>query len=170
MLVRSDSLGALAFVGGRANGRKAATTLADTGKRHILEQEGLNAWGIWDFSDWDGLAAHLTKGFEYAKQRCTAYPRYVVQRELFDQFLQTYLPVVQSLRFGHPLAVESARRRAAGPALRPGHPRHQGRRPARAPRRGDPGRRPAAVPRLAVRRAASSTGRTPAPTWRRPAC
>jgi acyl-CoA reductase-like NAD-dependent aldehyde dehydrogenase len=107
-LISGPEIGALAFVGGRANGRKAATTLADTGKRHFLEQEGLNAWGIWDFSDWDGLAAHLRKGFEYAKQRCTAYPRYVVQRELFPDFLQVYLPVIQSLRFGHPLAVETS--------------------------------------------------------------
>ncbi|MPR00533.1 aldehyde dehydrogenase family protein [Modestobacter sp. I12A-02628] len=107
VLVRSPEIGALAFVGGRSNGGKVAANLLDTGKRHMLEQEGLNAWGIWDFSDWDGLAAHLRKGFEYGKQRCTAYPRYVVQRELVDRFLATYLPVVQSLRFGHPLAVES---------------------------------------------------------------
>lgn len=107
-LISGPEIGALAFVGGRANGRKAATTLADTGKRHFLEQEGLNAWGIWDFSDWSSLAAHLKKGFEYAKQRCTAYPRYVVQRELFPEFLEMYLPVVQSLRFGHPLAVETS--------------------------------------------------------------
>jgi acyl-CoA reductase-like NAD-dependent aldehyde dehydrogenase len=107
VLIRSDEIGCLAFVGGRANGRKAATSLADTGKRHFLEQEGLNAWGIWDFSRWDELAAHLKKGFEYAKQRCTAYPRYVVQRELFPAFLDMYLPVVRSLRFGHPLAVET---------------------------------------------------------------
>ncbi len=107
-LISSPDIGALAFVGGRANGRKAATTLADTGKRHLLEQEGLNAWGIWDYSAWDELAAHLKKGFEYAKQRCTAYPRYVVQRELFPAFLEMYLPVVRGLKFGHPLAVESA--------------------------------------------------------------
>jgi acyl-CoA reductase-like NAD-dependent aldehyde dehydrogenase len=107
-LISSPEIGALAFVGGRANGRKAVTTLADTGKRHFLEQEGLNAWGIWDFSGWDDLAAHLKKGFEYAKQRCTAYPRYVVQRALFPDFLRTYLPVVQNLRFGHPLAVETS--------------------------------------------------------------
>ena len=106
-LVRSPSLGALAFVGGRANGRAAATRLVDTGKRHFLEQEGLNAWGIWDFSDWDLLATHLKKGFEYAKQRCTAYPRYVVQRDLFPTFLETYLSVIATLRFGHPLAVEA---------------------------------------------------------------
>jgi len=104
-LISSPEIGALAFVGGRTNGRKAATTLADTGKRHLLEQEGLNTWGIWDYSGWDDLAGHLRKGFEYAKQRCTAYPRYVVQRELFPQFLEMYLPVVRSLAFGHPLAV-----------------------------------------------------------------
>jgi len=98
-LISAPEIGALAFVGGRTNGRKAATTLADTGKRHMLEQEGLNAWGVWDFSQWDLLAGHLKKGFEYAKQRCTAYPRYVVQRELFPEFLQAYLPVVDALRW-----------------------------------------------------------------------
>ncbi len=106
VLIRSEEIGCLAFVGGRANGRKAATSLADTGKRHFLEQEGLNAWGIWDFSSWEALAGHLKKGFEYAKQRCTAYPRYVVQRSLFPDFLETYLPVVRGVSFGHPLAVE----------------------------------------------------------------
>src|SRR5918997_1913314 len=101
-------LGALAFVGGRDNGGKVAAQLVDTGKRHLLEQEGLNCWGIWEFSDWEGLAAHLKKGFEYAKQRCTAYPRFVVQRDLVDKFLATYLPVVQSIKFGHPLAVDES--------------------------------------------------------------
>ncbi|MFI6446310.1 aldehyde dehydrogenase family protein [Kitasatospora sp. NPDC050543] len=105
-LIRAPGLGALAFVGGRANGRRAATTLADLGRRHFLEQEGLNTWGVWDFSDWPTLAAHLRKGFEYAKQRCTAYPRYVVRRTLFPAFLETYLEVLASLRFGHPLAVD----------------------------------------------------------------
>ncbi len=104
-LIRSEGIGALAFVGGRANGRRAAVSLADTGRRHMLEQEGLNCWGIWDFSQWHLLSQHLRKGFEYAKQRCTAYPRYVVQRRLFPAFLDAYLPVVKGIRFGHPLAV-----------------------------------------------------------------
>jgi acyl-CoA reductase-like NAD-dependent aldehyde dehydrogenase len=72
----------------------------------MLEQEGLNAWGVWDFSQWELLAQHIRKGFEYAKQRCTAYPRYVVQRRLFPAFLETYLPILRAVRFGHPLAVE----------------------------------------------------------------
>ncbi len=105
-LVSSPELGALAFVGGRNNGRAAASSLTSLAKRHILEQEGLNSWGIWNYSNWSELAAHLTKGFEYGKQRCTAYPRYVVQRDLFPEFLEMYLEVVKNLRFGHPLAVQ----------------------------------------------------------------
>jgi acyl-CoA reductase-like NAD-dependent aldehyde dehydrogenase len=104
-LVQGPDIGAVAFVGGRSNGGKVAAALLDTDKRHMIEQEGLNAWGIWDFSQWDLLATHLRKGFEYAKQRCTAYPRFVVQRDLVDKFLDTYLPVVRAVRFGHPLAV-----------------------------------------------------------------
>jgi acyl-CoA reductase-like NAD-dependent aldehyde dehydrogenase len=104
-LISSEGIGALAFVGGRSNGRAAATTLADTKRRHFLEQEGLNAWGIWEFNQWGLLAQHVRKGFEYAKQRCTAYPRYVVQRRLLPAFLEHYLPVIEDIRFGHPLAV-----------------------------------------------------------------
>jgi len=107
-LISSPQLGALAFVGGRSNGRKAASTLADLRRRHILEQEGLNAWGIWNFSQWPLLAGHLKKGFEYAKQRCTAYPRYVVQRRLLPDFLTMYNGVIASLQFGNPFAVELA--------------------------------------------------------------
>jgi acyl-CoA reductase-like NAD-dependent aldehyde dehydrogenase len=105
VLVRAPEIGAVAFVGGRSNGGKVAAALLDTDKRHMIEQEGLNAWGVWEFSQWDALAGHLRKGFEYGKQRCTAYPRFVVQRELVDKFLDVYLPVVKSIRFGHPLAV-----------------------------------------------------------------
>jgi acyl-CoA reductase-like NAD-dependent aldehyde dehydrogenase len=104
-LVLNDDIGCLAFVGGRDAGGQIASQLVQTDKRHMLEQEGLNAWGIWEFSDWDTLATHLKKGFEYGKQRCTAYPRYVVQRTLFDRFLAMYLEVARSLAFGHPLAV-----------------------------------------------------------------
>jgi acyl-CoA reductase-like NAD-dependent aldehyde dehydrogenase len=106
VLVNSPEIGCLAFVGGRDTGGQIAAQLLDTNKRHMLEQEGLNTWGVWEFSDWPTLAGHLRKGFQYAKQRCTAYPRYVVQRKLFDKFLAAYLPLLHDLRFGHPLAVE----------------------------------------------------------------
>ncbi len=107
-LVRHESIECLAFVGGKASGRDIATSLVDRGKRHMLEMEGLNAWGIWDYSDWPALMKVLKKGFEYGKQRCTAYPRIVIERRLFPRFLEHYLPMLASLKFGHPLAVEKA--------------------------------------------------------------
>ncbi|MFJ8863487.1 aldehyde dehydrogenase family protein [Streptomyces sp. NPDC102451] len=105
-LVRSAEIGCVSFVGGRDTGARIATAVADLGKRHILEQEGLNTWGIWNHSDWASLTAVIPKLFDYGKQRCTAYPRFVVQRTLFAEFLEAYLPAVRSLRTGHPLAVE----------------------------------------------------------------
>jgi acyl-CoA reductase-like NAD-dependent aldehyde dehydrogenase len=107
VLVQAPEIGAVAFVGGRSNGGKVAAALVNTDKRHMIEQEGLNAWGVWEFSQWELLAAHLRKGFEYGKQRCTAYPRFVVQRDLVDKFLDVYLPVVRAVRFGHPFAVST---------------------------------------------------------------
>ncbi|MGC4916986.1 aldehyde dehydrogenase family protein [Streptomyces albogriseolus] len=105
-LVRAPEIGCVSFVGGRDTGAAVATAVADLGKRHILEQEGLNTWGVWNFSDWETLGATIPKLFDYGKQRCTAYPRFVVQRGLFDAFLAAYLPAVRTLRTGHPLAVE----------------------------------------------------------------
>ncbi len=104
-LVRSEPVDCLAFVGGKSSGRDIAASLFDRDRRYALEMEGVNAYGVWDFSDWPGLAAQIRKGFEYGKQRCTAYVRWVVQRELFPEFLDAYLGVVRSLTFGHPLLV-----------------------------------------------------------------
>ncbi|HEV7625008.1 MAG TPA: aldehyde dehydrogenase family protein [Streptomyces sp.] len=105
-LVRAPEIGCVSFVGGRDAGARVATAVADLGKRHILEQEGLNCWGVWNYSDWEALTPLVRKTFDYAKQRCTAYPRFVVQRTLFADFLDAYLPAVRSIRYGHPLAVE----------------------------------------------------------------
>lgn len=105
-LVRNEHVDCLAFVGGKSNGGVIASTLYDDRKRYMLEMEGVNAYGIWDFSNWSELAQQLKKGFDYGKQRCTAYVRFVVQRELFPKFLEAYLPVLRSLRYGNPVRVE----------------------------------------------------------------
>ena len=73
----------------------------------MLEMEGVNTYGIWDFSEWDGLAKQLKKGYDYGKQRCTAYVRFVVQRSLFPKFLETHLDVLRSLKVGNPTLVDN---------------------------------------------------------------
>ena len=105
-LVRNEFVDCLAFVGGKTSGGAIAASLYDADKRYLLEMEGVNAYGVWQFSDWPNLAQQIRKGFDYGKQRCTAYARYVIQRELFPQFLETYLPVLRSLQFGNPVLVE----------------------------------------------------------------
>jgi acyl-CoA reductase-like NAD-dependent aldehyde dehydrogenase len=94
-LVRNEFVDCLAFVGGKTNGGVIASTLYDETKRYMLEMEGVNTYGVWQYSDWANLGQQLKKGFDYGKQRCAAYVRYIVQRELFPQFLDMYLPVLR---------------------------------------------------------------------------
>jgi acyl-CoA reductase-like NAD-dependent aldehyde dehydrogenase len=103
VLVGHEHVQAVAFVGGRTSGRRVEEILRTTSKRYMLEMEGVNAYGVWEFSDWRSLGEQIKKGFDYAKQRCTAYVRFVVQRKLLPEFLDTYLPVVRNIRVGNPL-------------------------------------------------------------------
>ena len=108
VLVKNAAIDCLSFVGGRQNARNIADALATTGKRYMLEMEGVNAYGIWDYSDWNALAGQLQKGYDYGKQRCTAYVRFVVERRLFPRFLETYWDAVRHLKVGNPTLVDDA--------------------------------------------------------------
>lgn len=105
-LIQSPEIGVLNYVGGKSHARGISQGLLENSTRHMLEMEGVNPYGIWDFSNWKDLGGQIKKGYEYGKQRCTAYVRWVVQRDLFPQFLETYLNTVRSLKIGHPLLVE----------------------------------------------------------------
>ncbi len=105
-LVKNEHVDCLAYVGGKSNGRDIAASMYDRNKRYMLEMEGVNAYGIWNFSKWDNLSKQLKSGFKYGKQRCTAYVRFVIERSLFPDFLDMYLPMLKSLKYGHPLLVE----------------------------------------------------------------
>ena len=114
-LIESPEIAAVSYVGGKSHGRGISINLIEHHKRYMLEMEGVNPYGIWEFSHWPELAAQIKKGYEYGKQRCTAYPRWVVQRDLFPYFLETYLETMKTLRVGHPLLVEEGATEA--PAL-----------------------------------------------------
>jgi acyl-CoA reductase-like NAD-dependent aldehyde dehydrogenase len=103
VLVAHPLVEAVAFVGGKNSGQRVEELLRPTSKRYMLEMEGVNAYGVWDFSDWAKFGDQIRKGFDFAKQRCTAYVRFVVQRKLLPEFLGTYLPIVNSIRVGNPM-------------------------------------------------------------------
>ena len=107
VLVKDEAIDCLSFVGGRYNGRNIADALAQNQKRYMLEMEGVNTYGIWDYSQWPLLADQLKKSYDYGKQRCTAYVRFVVERKLFPQFLETYWDVVRGLKVGNPTLVDN---------------------------------------------------------------
>jgi acyl-CoA reductase-like NAD-dependent aldehyde dehydrogenase len=50
-LVRNEYVDCLAFVGGKTNGGVIASSLFDEKKRYMLQLEGVNAYGVWQFSD-----------------------------------------------------------------------------------------------------------------------
>jgi acyl-CoA reductase-like NAD-dependent aldehyde dehydrogenase len=108
VLVKDPAVDCLSFVGGRYNGRNIADALGAQDKRYMLEMEGVNTYGIWNYSQWDTLADQLTKGYDYGKQRCTAYVRWVVERRLFPEFLETYTKAIGSLKIGNPTLVDKA--------------------------------------------------------------
>ncbi len=111
-LVSDPMVSCLSFIGGKETGNAIAERMEMRGVPYMLEMEGINAYGVWEFSNWPELEKQIKKGFEYGKQRCTAYVRFVVQRKLFPRFLDTYFKVVKSLRYGHPVAASGA---AEGP-------------------------------------------------------
>ncbi|TPE41025.1 aldehyde dehydrogenase family protein [Pontibacter mangrovi] len=105
-LVKDQAIDCLSFVGGRYNGRNIADALTSVHKRYMLEMEGVNTYGIWNYSDWDSFGAQLKKGYDYGKQRCTAYVRFVVERRSFPKFLETYWEAISSLKIGNPTLVD----------------------------------------------------------------
>ncbi|MBE4747218.1 aldehyde dehydrogenase [Corallococcus sp. ZKHCc1 1396] len=102
-LVGHPCIAGVAFIGGRANGAEVHRRLRESDKRYALEMEGVNAYAITHFTDWDALARQLRVGFDFGKQRCTAYTRWVVERSLVPKFVRTYVDTVSTLRVGHPL-------------------------------------------------------------------
>lgn len=102
-LVGHEALAGVAFVGGRTNGAAVLDRLRGSKKRYALEMEGVNAYAVTAFSDWAGLEKQIRAGFEYGKQRCTAYTRWVVERSIAPAFVDTYVRAAAAIRVGHPL-------------------------------------------------------------------
>ena len=106
VLISSPGIGALAFVGGRSNGRAAATSLADTQAPPLPRAGGPQRLGHLGLHP-VGRCSPSTSARASSTPSSAARPTraIVVQRRLLPAFLEPYLPVLHDLRFGHPLAV-----------------------------------------------------------------
>ena len=153
VLIRSEGIGALVFVGGRANGRRAAvvagrhrsTAHARAGGAQRLGHLGVLAVGPPGPAHAQGVRVRQA-ALHGLSPLCRPAPPV--------PGLPGDVPAggATSVQFGNPLAVEQPGRPAARTRLRAGHPCRQGRRALGAVRRGGARRRHPALPGLGRRR------------------
>lgn len=107
-LVAHPDVRAISFTGGTATGAHVAASAAPRFKKLSLELGGKNATIVFDDCDFahtlDGAvrAAFLNQG-----QVCLSGSRILVQRSLYDRFLQAFVARVQAMTVGDPADPET---------------------------------------------------------------
>jgi acyl-CoA reductase-like NAD-dependent aldehyde dehydrogenase len=94
----------IVFTGSTATGKRVMAGCADQVKAVTLELGGKSANVVFADSDLEKAAATAPSAvFENAGQDCCARSRILVERSVFDKFLQFLEPAVQGVRVGSPL-------------------------------------------------------------------
>ena len=105
--VTNESVRKIVFTGSTEVGKQVMAGCADQVKAVTLELGGKSANVIFADSDLDKAAATAPYAvFENAGQDCCARSRILVERSVFDRFLELFEPAVKSVKVGLP-GVES---------------------------------------------------------------
>lgn len=103
-LVEHEDVTKVAFTGSTGVGRGIMAGAAGTIKRVTLELGGKSANVVFADADLEKAAASApTAVFGNAGQDCCARSRILVQKDVFEEFLDLMKPIVESLRVGDPL-------------------------------------------------------------------
>jgi acyl-CoA reductase-like NAD-dependent aldehyde dehydrogenase len=103
-LVEHEDVAKVAFTGSTAVGRGIMAGASGTIKRVTLELGGKSANVVFADADLERAAASAPMAvFGNAGQDCCARSRILVQRDVFDDFLDRMKPAVEGLRVGDPL-------------------------------------------------------------------
>jgi acyl-CoA reductase-like NAD-dependent aldehyde dehydrogenase len=103
-LVEHEDVAKVAFTGSTAVGRGIMAGASGTIKRVTLELGGKSANVVFADADLERAAASAPMAvFGNAGQDCCARSRILVQRDVFDEFLNRMKPAVEGLRVGDPL-------------------------------------------------------------------
>ena len=102
-LTEHPDIKAIAFVGESKTGSAIMRQGADTLKRVHFELGGKNPIIVFDDSDLDrALDAAIFMIYSLNGQRCTSSSRLLVQRSIYDQFLERAVERVEALKVGDP--------------------------------------------------------------------
>jgi len=103
-LVEHEDVAKVAFTGSTAVGRGIMAGASGTIKRVTLELGGKSANVVFADADLERAAASAPMAvFGNAGQDCCARSRILVQKDVFDEFLNLMKPAVEDLRVGDPL-------------------------------------------------------------------
>jgi betaine-aldehyde dehydrogenase len=103
-LVEHPDVAKIAFTGSTAVGRRIGQLAARSIKRLTLELGGKSASIIFADADLEAAAAAAPSAvFDNAGQDCCARSRILVERRVFERFLELLEPPVRNLRVGDPL-------------------------------------------------------------------
>ncbi len=103
-LVEHEDVAKVAFTGSTAVGRGIMAGASGTIKRVTLELGGKSANVVFADADLERAAASAPMAvFGNAGQDCCTRSRILVQKEVFDEFLDRMKPAVEALRVGDPL-------------------------------------------------------------------
>lgn len=103
-LTEHPDVAKVAFTGSTAVGKRIMSGAAGTIKRVTLELGGKSANVVFADADLEKAATSAPDGvFDNAGQDCCARSRILVQKNVFDEFLDLMEPVVKGFRVGDPL-------------------------------------------------------------------
>jgi aminomuconate-semialdehyde/2-hydroxymuconate-6-semialdehyde dehydrogenase len=103
-LVEHPDVPALSFTGGTATGKKIAATAAPMFKKLSLELGGKNPNIIFADCDFDqALETTLASSFSNQGEICLCGSRILIERPIYDRFLDELVKRTRSLRIGDPL-------------------------------------------------------------------
>jgi acyl-CoA reductase-like NAD-dependent aldehyde dehydrogenase len=120
-LVDHPAVRKIVFTGSTEVGRQIMAGCANTVKRLTLELGGKSANIVFDDADIEQAAATAPYAvFDNAGQDCCARSRILVQRPVFDRFMELLEPAVRGVRVGDPASAETE----MGPLISAGHRAH----------------------------------------------
>ncbi len=107
-LAEHPDVAKVAFTGSTEVGRKIMAGAAGTIKRVTLELGGKSASVVFADADLEAAAAAAPAAvFDNAGQDCCARSRILVERSVFDEFLELLEPAVENFRVGDPFDAET---------------------------------------------------------------
>ena len=108
-IVSHPDVRGVSFTGGTSTGAHVAATAAPLFKKLSLELGGKNATVVFDDADLDSAVTGAVRaGFTNQGQVCLCGSRVLVQRGIYERFVERFVDAVKALKVGDPSAAETA--------------------------------------------------------------